>query len=90
MDCMPTSSLEYFHKILSKVGHGYSIVLVKVAGVFLVSSNVIQSEARGWYMHSAVMQYLVSYSIHSPACYSIATRIHTSPSLLLNGEPLIR
>ena len=32
----------YFHKILSKVGHGYSIVLVGVAGVFLVSSNVIQ------------------------------------------------
>jgi hypothetical protein len=35
----------------------YSIVLVQVAGVFLVSSNVIQSEARGWYVHSAVMQY---------------------------------
>jgi hypothetical protein len=48
--------MKYFHKILSKVGDGYSIVRVEVAGVFLVSSNVIQSEAR--------MQYLVS-SYHS-------------------------
>ncbi len=71
---------EVLRPLARSVGHGYSIVLVGVAGVFLVSSNVIQpSPACNTLYHR----------IHSPACYSIATRIHTSPSLLLNGMPLM-
>jgi len=88
MDCIAHFITILIPQNILQVGHEYSIVLVEVAGVFLVSSNVIQSEAQGWYMHSAVMHTLY-HSIHSPACYSIATRIHASPSLLLNGEPLM-